>query len=807
MKNSSRPDQPEPTTGKPFLTANNKILTISLAFLTLALSTWIAAASILRPPRAVPANAPADQFSGERAMGYLRTIASEPHTVGSPAQERLRDYLLEQIRALGIEPVLQQTTAALPNRKGIFASNLTNILVRLPGSDSTGAVAIMAHYDSQPNTSGASDNGAAAAGMLETLRVLRADVPMRNDLIFIFTDAEEVDAQGASAFFWQHPWTKDIRLLVNFEAAGNSGASLLMETSPGNRGLAEGYIQAVPHPVAYSFMTQLLTVMPIGTDMTVFAENGIPSLSPMFGWGYHVMYHSELDNVEAIDTGSVQHQGENGLGLAHYFGNLDLGSLNTSEDQIFFTLFPGLTIQYPAGWAVPLAVFAGVSLIGVILYGLIRRRLSVPGILGGTGAALSMILVPLILDGLAWMLISRLNPQFWRNLMGSPYRAETYLFGLAALTAAGSSALFLLIRQKLSLLHLTIGMSLVWLALAGLTSFGLPGMSYLFTWPVFFESLAAAVLLSIPAEQASFKRLAVTLLAGAANVLLIVPIVVLLYMLIGFWFLTINPSAPFILVTLLFLACLLGLLSPLMDLLTSKRKWITPAAAGFLAVIVLTAASLMSNPSPAQPMQNGVWYHLNADSQAATWSSFGERPADPWTAQFFPGEIERIDPASIYPMLSGSPTPAAAFRGPAPLASLAVPELTVVSDRTEGNVRRLALHLTSPRNARGLMVQVSGTAMLAASINGNRQTFEDWPGLPVWTLRYYGMNEKGLDLRLEIRPSTEVVLVVTDQSDGLPALAGVSYTPRRADMMPFAMAQEYMPYPETTSVSKTYRIP
>jgi Zn-dependent M28 family amino/carboxypeptidase len=41
--------------------------------------------------------------------------------------------------------------------------------------------------------------------MLETLHILKADSQLRNDVIFLFTDAEEFGLLGAQAFVEQHP--------------------------------------------------------------------------------------------------------------------------------------------------------------------------------------------------------------------------------------------------------------------------------------------------------------------------------------------------------------------------------------------------------------------------------------------------------------------------------------------------------------------------------------------------------------------------------------------------------------------------
>ena len=67
--------------------------------------------------------------------------------------------------------------------------------------------------------------------VLETLRavVAAADAgqPLRNDVIFLFTDAEEIGVAGASGFMSDHPWAADVGLSLVFEGLGSDGAPLL----------------------------------------------------------------------------------------------------------------------------------------------------------------------------------------------------------------------------------------------------------------------------------------------------------------------------------------------------------------------------------------------------------------------------------------------------------------------------------------------------------------------------------------------------------------------------------------------------
>src|SRR5919202_6024012 len=188
-------------------------------------------------PDPVPASAPPTEFSSERALEHVRAIAREPHPMGSPENEAARDYLLEELSALGLEPEVQRATAVTCcSHRGAFgAGTPENVLARLEGTAKGGkAFLVTAHYDSVSTGPGASDDGAGVAAMLETIRALKAGPPLKNDVIFLFTDGEEPGLLGAKAFVDDHPWAKDVGAVLNLEADGNTGAARLFETSDDN---------------------------------------------------------------------------------------------------------------------------------------------------------------------------------------------------------------------------------------------------------------------------------------------------------------------------------------------------------------------------------------------------------------------------------------------------------------------------------------------------------------------------------------------------------------------------------------------
>src|SRR6266849_6361259 len=190
---------------------------------------WLGVASV-EPPPVVPEIAPATEFSAARAMRHLRVIAAKPHPVGSLENQKVREYLVEQLSRLGLDTQVQEATGFAAG--GSIAATVRNIVARKKGATPRPALALVAHYDSVPAGPGAGDDGAGVAALLETARALHADpAPMHNDLLFLFTDGEEAGLLGAQAFIAENPSAKEVGLVLNFEGRGDSGPSLMFETS------------------------------------------------------------------------------------------------------------------------------------------------------------------------------------------------------------------------------------------------------------------------------------------------------------------------------------------------------------------------------------------------------------------------------------------------------------------------------------------------------------------------------------------------------------------------------------------------
>jgi Zn-dependent M28 family amino/carboxypeptidase len=170
---------------------------------------------------------------------------------------------------------------------------------RIPGRASTGHVVLAAHYDSVAHAPGAADDAAGVAAILETARALRATSPLRNDIDVVITDGEEPGLLGAQAFVTSGVIDPSRSIVVNLEAGGSSGPSMLFQSSPGNKGLIEAFAQ-VGDPVGGSELAALFELLPNDTDFTVFRDGGFAGLNLIFGDG-HVQYHSPTDTPANLD--------------------------------------------------------------------------------------------------------------------------------------------------------------------------------------------------------------------------------------------------------------------------------------------------------------------------------------------------------------------------------------------------------------------------------------------------------------------------------------------------------------------------
>ena len=144
-----------------------------------------------------PRSVSGPEIALNKLIAHIQQIAAEPHSLGTAAHDRVKDYIAGTLRANGIETVVQQTTAPLDAGELFRVAEISNVLARIPGTHGGRAVLVVSHYDSAPASRGAADDGTAVASMLETAALLSRGPRLRNDVILLFTDGEEWGLLGA----------------------------------------------------------------------------------------------------------------------------------------------------------------------------------------------------------------------------------------------------------------------------------------------------------------------------------------------------------------------------------------------------------------------------------------------------------------------------------------------------------------------------------------------------------------------------------------------------------------------------------
>lgn len=467
-------------------------------------------------------------FSASRVREIIGEIAKEPHPVDTPAHERVRKYLCSQLASLGLQPVRGDPDSE--DSYVVETNGCKNILAMLDGA-SDNAILLMAHYDSARNSYGAADDGYGIATILEILRAIKAqNVPLLNDIMILFTDAEELWMKGAKGEIKHHlDRYKNVLLVVNVEAYGIKGPPLMFETGDKNASVVSYYAKHARNPVAYSFTAAYYSFMRDDTDFAVFRNYGFDGLNfgVIDGFEYH---HTPNDHPDNIDVRSLQHYGDQVFPIAKSFVSdpsvsSELFTSNTNKQ--FFTVFPGILVSYSETVSTVLAALAAVLSVALFVAGCRSRRIKPGKTFAYTGLLLTSVIgLSLASEGVVWLLSVPYGKRFKLvNMVDLPNDDLTYwLLNIAAAVLLGVICRRIAKRnQGPELLFAGILLNLV---LSLLLILFLTNTSYIAILPALLASLYAATI-SLMENRASG---AATLgLAVMLDMIIFVPIVTLVY--------------------------------------------------------------------------------------------------------------------------------------------------------------------------------------------------------------------------------------------------------------------------------------
>lgn len=570
------------------------------------------------------------EFSTSRAFHHVEAMAQEPHFIGSTAHSKVRNYIVDQLQSMGLE--VQTQEAFDLSASGVLVRP-QNILARIEGTGEGDALLLMSHYDSAPHSSfGASDAASGVATVLEAVRAfLNKNTDHKNDIIILFTDAEELELNGASLFVSDHPWASDVKLAMNFEARGSGGAPfMLLETNGKNARLIEAFKKADPeYPNTHSLAYSIYKMLPNDTDLTVLREK-----ADINGYNFafiddHYDYHTATDIPHNLNKETLAHQGSYAMPLLDYFSNSSLDSLTSDRDLIYFSLpFSGF-ITYPFDWVMPMLVLAILVLPVLVYYGLRRDRLSLKGIFTGFLPLIISVIGAGVLVWAFWQFCLYIYPEYQEMEHGFTYNGYWYIAVAIFLALSLSFIIYHSFRKKVKGASVFIAPLILWLGICTLISLYLKGASY-FIIPAYFGLFQLFIMI----RQKKPNRIFMVLLS-APSIFILLPVI---------WSLPVALGLKMLLATGILTSLLFVLFLPVF---TYFRKLKLFAVLCFLIFNVLVVtAHFYSEFSLERPKPNSLVYLKDLDINRADWYSY-DNLIDSWTSAYFgedPVEMLNTEP-------------------------------------------------------------------------------------------------------------------------------------------------------------------
>lgn len=435
-----------------------------------------------------------EQFSTLRAMAHMEVIAQKPHPAESTENEEVRLYLIDELQKLGLEPEIQSAYMEkyLDKWDVLVSGNVNNIVAKMEGvDDSDDAILLISHYDTVQTSPGAADATSGIVTILETLRAIKHNGMLKNDVIVLLSDGEEDGMLGAMAFEEKHAMMKNIKVVINLEARGNKGIVTMFETGDGNLKLINAMNKSIKQPFAFSASYEIYKIMSNDTDYSVFKEKGINGLNFANLEGGHT-YHQMTDTPENYNLPTLQHYGDSILALMTHLGNAELNDLiNTKTNSVFFSLTKNIFVNYSEIMVIPLTILIALVFVFVVVKNRKSKQLKLKKVMFG-------ILMNIVTLVVVYFAIAPLVMPMYGMLMNSKNIESESLQWYASLAdlTGNMSNMIIYVLITLALLSLAsfivrkfmnkkemVGSALtIWILMMIVTSFTLKGISYMFTW-------------------------------------------------------------------------------------------------------------------------------------------------------------------------------------------------------------------------------------------------------------------------------------------------------------------------------------
>ena len=709
-------------------------------------------------------------FSTENTLNHIKKIAEKPHFVGSKSHAEVKEYIISELQKIGLTTEVQKgyTSGDWGN-----LSYAQNIVAKIDGSEEGKALVLMSHYDSNPHSSlGASDDAVGVAVILEGIRsYLEAGKKPKNDIIVLFTDAEELGLNGAQLFVNESPLKNNIGLILNFEARGSGGPSyMLMETNGGNKNMIESFTEANPQfPVANSLTYSIYKMLPNDTDLTVFRED-----ANINGFNFafiddHFDYHTANDSFENVDKNTLQHQISYLIPLLNFYGDYDLNSIKSNLDYIYFDIPVFNFVYYPFSWIFPMLLIAFTIWIVLVYIGVKNRKLSSKGILKGFLAFFVSLLINGLIGYFSWTALKELYPQYQDILHGFTYNGHLYIASFTALSFGICFYVYSKIKD-VSVPNLLITPLLFWLVICSGIAIYLKGASF-FIIPVFAALGALFILINQKKKSPSLLFL----------IILCIPALWIFAPLIQMF--PVGLGLKILIASCVLSVLLFGLLLPVFGFYKNKKAY---AYLGFvLAILLFASAHFQSNFTKERPHPTSLLYVLDSDTNTAQWATYN-KVLDPWTSAYF-NENNTFSEDKI--KFSSKYGTVFTHTSKAPIKEILAPTINIEKDTVINNKRHVRICVTPRREVNRLEITTNNVNILSCNVNGISFSEDFLKKRGSRLLTHYISNNDYSEINLVFYATEKPVLTFFEASNNLleHALFSVPVRPENAIPMPFVL--------------------
>ncbi len=253
--------------------------------------------------------------SGEKALEHVRAlVALGPRPPGSPALQKSREYIEQQLRTYGYQVEEDGFTAQTP----YGPKNMVNLRAR-KGRGDKGVIALASHYDTKYEEKirfvGANDGGSSTGLLIELARVL-ATSKGSLDYWFLFLDGEEAFIDWStfdSTYGSRHlarRWKQEgiaprIKALILLDMIGDKDLDILKDTTS-TPWLSDLVWETAARKGLSGILTQNLSA--VQDDHIPFLDVGIPCVD-IIDLDYPP-WHTEGDTLDKISADSMEKVGK-----------------------------------------------------------------------------------------------------------------------------------------------------------------------------------------------------------------------------------------------------------------------------------------------------------------------------------------------------------------------------------------------------------------------------------------------------------------------------------------------------------------